>query len=145
MTDITDGTSNTMMVGEQSNHLRDANGNRSYPASPRRSGTATAFTGGPSATNHPTGGGPAGWGDGRALQLHRDPLPDQPEGLAPTPRRGTGHEQRRRDELPDQLRRTPAAPTSRWATGRCGSFTDSLPLLTISTFRHPGSNDIAQE
>ncbi|MBX9679254.1 MAG: DUF1559 domain-containing protein [Gemmataceae bacterium] len=65
MTDITDGTSNTWLVGEQSDHLRDANRQpctSGYTAGLGNSGAMYGWTMG---ADHPTGGGQAGWGDGR--------------------------------------------------------------------------------
>jgi prepilin-type N-terminal cleavage/methylation domain-containing protein len=62
---ITDGTSNTWMIGEQSDHLRDANRQpviAGYTAGYGNSGGLYGWTMG---ANHPTGGGQAGWGDGR--------------------------------------------------------------------------------
>ena len=57
MGEITDGTSNTMMVGEQSNHLRDANNDvilgNAYGGSVGIAVTATGRTRGPSAVRFP--------------------------------------------------------------------------------------------
>ncbi|MFO0863239.1 MAG: DUF1559 domain-containing protein [Gemmataceae bacterium] len=65
MTDITDGTSNTWMVAEQSDHVRD--GNRApitsgYTAQLGNSGAMYGWTMG---AQHNQGGGQSGWGDGR--------------------------------------------------------------------------------
>jgi hypothetical protein len=62
---ITDGTSNTWMVGEQSDHVRDANGQpvtAGYTAGCGNSGGLYGWTMGAA---HNIGGGQSGWGDGR--------------------------------------------------------------------------------
>ncbi len=62
---ITDGTSNTFLIGEQSAHVRDANGKpvtAGYTAGVGNSGGLYGWTMGAS---HPANGGQNGWGDGR--------------------------------------------------------------------------------
>lgn len=62
---ITDGTTNTWMVGEQSDHVRDANNQpvtAGYNAGCGNSGGMYGWTMGAA---HNTGGGQSGWGDGR--------------------------------------------------------------------------------
>ncbi len=62
---ITDGTSNTWIVGEQSDHVRDAAGQpvtAGYAAGYGNSGGPYGWTMGAA---HPSGGGQVGWGDGR--------------------------------------------------------------------------------
>lgn len=62
---ITDGTSNTWLIGEQSDHLRDANRRpvtSGYTAGVGNSGGLYGWTMG---AGHPAGGGQVGWSDGR--------------------------------------------------------------------------------
>jgi prepilin-type N-terminal cleavage/methylation domain-containing protein/prepilin-type processing-associated H-X9-DG protein len=62
---ITDGTSNTWMIAEQSDHLRDANRQpvtAGYTAGVGNSGGLYGWTMGAA---HPIGGNQSGWGDGR--------------------------------------------------------------------------------
>ena len=65
MTDITDGTSNTWLIGEQSDHLRDASGlpvTAGFTAGVGNSGGMYGWTMG---AQHPIGGNGSNWGDGR--------------------------------------------------------------------------------
>jgi prepilin-type processing-associated H-X9-DG protein len=63
--EIRDGTSNTWLIGEQSDHVRDINGveiTANYTAGVGNSGSLYGWTMG---AQHPFRGGQAGWGDGR--------------------------------------------------------------------------------
>jgi prepilin-type processing-associated H-X9-DG protein len=65
LTSITDGTSNTILIGEQSDHLRDAANNpitAGYTAGYGNSGGLYGWTMG---AGHNPGGTQVGWGDGR--------------------------------------------------------------------------------
>src|SRR5262249_48056744 len=65
LTDMGDGTSNTFMVGEQSNHLRDVNGAPITSSYSSGVGNSAGIYGWTMGAAHPQGGGQAGWGDGR--------------------------------------------------------------------------------
>ncbi|MFO0966389.1 MAG: DUF1559 domain-containing protein [Gemmataceae bacterium] len=65
LTDITDGTSNTFMVGEQSDHIRDINGAPVTSAYSSGVGNSEGIYGWTMGAAHNTGGGQSGWGDGR--------------------------------------------------------------------------------
>jgi len=62
---VSDGLSNTIIVGEQSNHLRDANGRPITAGFSRGFGSSETLYGWTMGAAHNTGGGQAGWGDGR--------------------------------------------------------------------------------
>ena len=65
MVGITDGTSNTWLVGEDSDHLRDANGQPVTAGYTAGYGTSGGLYGWTMGAQHPVGGNQAGWGDGR--------------------------------------------------------------------------------
>jgi len=65
LTDITDGTSNTWMVGEQGNHLRDPNGAPLTAGYQSGIGNSSSLYGWTMGAQHPSGGGQNGWGGGR--------------------------------------------------------------------------------
>jgi prepilin-type N-terminal cleavage/methylation domain-containing protein len=65
LTDITDGTSNTLMIGEQSNHLRDANNAPITAGFSSGVGNSSGIYGWAMGAAHNKGGGQSGWGDGR--------------------------------------------------------------------------------
>jgi len=65
LTDITDGTSNTWMIGEQGNHLRDANGAAVTSGYTSGVGNSAGLYGWTMGAAHNSGGGQTGWGDGR--------------------------------------------------------------------------------
>ncbi len=60
-----DGTSNTWMIAEQSDHLRDANNAPVTGGYTRGVGNSGGLYGWTMGAAHPTGGGQVGWGDGR--------------------------------------------------------------------------------
>jgi len=62
---ITDGTSNTWLIGEQSAHLRDAAGKPVTAGFGAGVGNSGGIYGWPMGAAHPANGGQNGWGDGR--------------------------------------------------------------------------------
>jgi prepilin-type N-terminal cleavage/methylation domain-containing protein len=62
---ITDGLSNTWIVGEQSDHLRDPNNAPITSGFQSGVGNSSGLYGWTMGAAHPTGGGQNGWGDGR--------------------------------------------------------------------------------
>ncbi len=62
---ITDGTSNTWLIGEDSDHLRDANRNPVTAGFSAGVGNSGGLYGWPMGAAHNPNGGQSGWGDGR--------------------------------------------------------------------------------
>jgi len=62
---ITDGTSNTWMIGEQSDHVRDQNRNPITAGYTAGCGNSGGLYGWPMGAQHPVGRNQTGWGDGR--------------------------------------------------------------------------------
>jgi prepilin-type N-terminal cleavage/methylation domain-containing protein len=60
-----DGTSNTWMIGEQSDHIRDANNQPITAGYTAGVGNSGGLYGWPMGAAHNTGGQQSGWGDGR--------------------------------------------------------------------------------
>jgi len=65
MVGITDGTSNTWLIGEQSDHLRDTNRQPVTAGFTAACGNSGGLYGWTMGAAHNTGGGAVGWGDGR--------------------------------------------------------------------------------
>lgn len=65
LTDIADGTSNTWVIGEQADHLRDANRAPVTAGYTSGVGNSAGLYGWTMGSQHPFNGGQQGWGDGR--------------------------------------------------------------------------------
>jgi prepilin-type N-terminal cleavage/methylation domain-containing protein len=92
LVDLSDGTSNTWIVGEQSDHVRDAAGapvTSGYTAQCGNSGGLYGWTMGAA---HPTGGNQVGWGDGRHFNCTSVRWPINQRGLGNSAANGTNND-----------------------------------------------------
>ena len=126
--DITDGTSNTWMIGEQSDHLRDTN------RQPVTSGytQATGNSGGPygwtMGASCPAGGGQNGWSDGRHFNCTSVRFRINQTGFTNTAANGHNNDAGANFPLSSSH---PGGVLMGMADGSCSFFAETLDLTVI--------------
>jgi len=142
LTDIGDGTSNTWMVGEQSDHLRDANGQpviSGYTSGVGNSGGLYGWTMGAA---HNFNGSQSNFGDGRHFNCTSVRYAINARGFANTSASGTNNDVG--TNFPLSSNHTGGINVA-MGDGSVRFFSNSLPPFNIAAFCTRANGDIAQE
>ena len=139
---ITDGTSNTWMIGEQSDHLRTAANQPvtgGYTAGYGNSGGLYGWTMG---SAHPTGGDQAGWGDGRHFNCTSVRWAINRRGLSNSPANGTNNDVGANFPLSSAH---PGGCNIAMGDGSIRFVRDSLPILTVHAYATRAGGETIQD